>query len=139
MDVAYVAEVVALPNFTPVPLAPTAVFGVFNLRGTVLAAVDLAVILNLTAESTEAQGRMGAVLVLRSPTIMAGAHIDRAEAIYSLDALTFKSRATQGDHPAVLGLLPIASKNLVATMLDGKVLIERLEALQFNRKATQAD
>src|SRR6185295_6776910 len=36
-----VSEVVSVESFTPVPLAPAAVVGLFNLRGTPVALVDL--------------------------------------------------------------------------------------------------
>jgi purine-binding chemotaxis protein CheW len=41
LDVANVQEVLAFDQYTPVPLAPKAIGGLFNLRGQVIAAIDL--------------------------------------------------------------------------------------------------
>jgi purine-binding chemotaxis protein CheW len=47
VPVAIVQEVLSFSEYTPVPLAPQAVGGLFNLRGQVIAAVDLRVQLGL--------------------------------------------------------------------------------------------
>jgi purine-binding chemotaxis protein CheW len=47
VPVAIVQEVLSFNEYTPVPLAPRAVGGLFNLRGQVIAAVDLRVQLGL--------------------------------------------------------------------------------------------
>ncbi|MBG0833282.1 chemotaxis protein CheW [Planomonospora sp. ID67723] len=47
VDVAQVQEVLRFHEYTRVPLAPTSVGGLFNLRGQVIAAVDLRVQLGL--------------------------------------------------------------------------------------------
>lgn len=49
VDVAKVQEVLAFHEYTAVPLAPSAIGGLFNLRGQVIAAVDLRVQLGLPA------------------------------------------------------------------------------------------
>lgn len=50
IDVAKVQEVLRFHEYTQVPLAPAAVGGLFNLRGQVIAAVDLRVQLGLAAQ-----------------------------------------------------------------------------------------
>jgi purine-binding chemotaxis protein CheW len=52
LDVADVQEVLSHGGYTPVPLAPPAIGGLFNLRGQVIAAVDLRVQLGLAARDT---------------------------------------------------------------------------------------
>jgi purine-binding chemotaxis protein CheW len=47
LDVAKVQEVLSFHEYTPVPLAPPSIGGLFNLRGQVIAAVDLRVQLGL--------------------------------------------------------------------------------------------
>ena len=47
LDVAIVQEVLSFHEYTPVPLAPPSIGGLFNLRGQVIAAVDLRVQLGL--------------------------------------------------------------------------------------------
>lgn len=49
IDVAKVQEVLSFHEYTPVPLAPGSIGGLFNLRGQVIAAVDLRVQLGLPA------------------------------------------------------------------------------------------
>jgi purine-binding chemotaxis protein CheW len=49
--VAKVQEVLSFDTYTPVPLAPAAIGGLFNLRGQVIAAVDLRVQLGLPART----------------------------------------------------------------------------------------
>jgi len=55
LDVADVQEVLSHGEYTPVPLAPRAIGGLFNLRGQVIAAVDLRVQLGLPARDTSRQ------------------------------------------------------------------------------------
>jgi purine-binding chemotaxis protein CheW len=50
VDVATVQEVLRFHGYTPVPLAPAAIGGLFNLRGQVIAAVDLRVQLGLAPQ-----------------------------------------------------------------------------------------
>lgn len=52
LDVAKVQEVLSFDEYTPVPLAPTSVGGLFNLRGQVIAAVDFRVQLGLPPRDT---------------------------------------------------------------------------------------
>src|SRR3954451_9533025 len=47
LDVAKVQEVFSFSEYTPVPLAPRSIGGLFNLRGQVIAAVDLRVQLGM--------------------------------------------------------------------------------------------
>jgi purine-binding chemotaxis protein CheW len=53
VDVADVQEVLSFPEYTPVPLAPRSIGGLFNLRGQVIAAVDLRVRLGLPPRDRE--------------------------------------------------------------------------------------
>lgn len=52
LDVAKVQEVLSFDEYTPVPLAPHSVGGLFNLRGQVIAAVDFRVQLGLPPRDT---------------------------------------------------------------------------------------
>jgi purine-binding chemotaxis protein CheW len=53
VPVAIVQEVLSFSEYTPVPLAPKAIGGLFNLRGQVIAAVDLRVQLGLPARDLD--------------------------------------------------------------------------------------
>jgi purine-binding chemotaxis protein CheW len=52
LDVANVQEVLAFDQYTPVPLAPPAIGGLFNLRGQVIPAIDLRQQLGLPPRTT---------------------------------------------------------------------------------------
>lgn len=53
VEVDTVQEVLSYDEYTPVPLAPPAVGGLFNLRGQVIAAVDLRVQLGLSRQQMQ--------------------------------------------------------------------------------------
>src|SRR3712207_9376207 len=53
VEVETVQEVLSYNEYTPVPLAPPAVGGLFNLRGQVIAAVDLRVQLGLQRQGLD--------------------------------------------------------------------------------------
>jgi purine-binding chemotaxis protein CheW len=61
LDVAEAREVVVFDAITPLPLAPSFVLGLANLRGTVMPVVDLAPLLGLPARAAKAQ-TLGLVL-----------------------------------------------------------------------------
>jgi hypothetical protein len=56
VEVDTVQEVLSYNEYTPVPLAPPAVGGLFNLRGQVIAAVDLRVQLGLARQALHGPG-----------------------------------------------------------------------------------
>jgi len=56
LDVARVQEVLRPQPMTSLPLAPPAVRGLLNLRGRIVPAVDLRVVLDLAADGTPAPG-----------------------------------------------------------------------------------
>jgi purine-binding chemotaxis protein CheW len=55
VDVLQVQEIIRYQAMTPVPLAPTAVEGLINLRGQIIAALDLRSILKIHKESSDAK------------------------------------------------------------------------------------
>lgn len=70
-----------------------------------------------------------------------GVRIDRAEAIYRFDRARFQGRGTQGEHPAVQGLLALDASvgtSSVATLLGGEEIGTRLEELQFKAREVEA-
>ena len=65
IDVAAVHEVIVSPDIVAVPTAPPAVAGLFNLRGQVLAAIDLRRRLGLpVAAPADAEDQVGQVVYL---------------------------------------------------------------------------
>ena len=53
VDIGVVQEIIPYQNMTPIPLAPTAVVGLINLRGSIVAAIDLRERLGLPPRAPE--------------------------------------------------------------------------------------
>jgi purine-binding chemotaxis protein CheW len=87
VPVAIVQEVLSFSEYTPVPLAPQAVGGLFNLRGQVIAAVDLRVQLGLARQAL--QGPVMNV-ILRGDGEPVSLLVDRIGEVVDLDDDTFE-------------------------------------------------
>ena len=87
VEVHTVQEVLSYNEYTPVPLAPPAVGGLFNLRGQVIAAVDLRVQLGL-----ERQAMQGPVMnvILRGDGEPVSLLVDRIGEVVDLDDEAFE-------------------------------------------------
>ena len=87
VEVDTVQEVLSYNEYTPVPLAPPAVGGLFNLRGQVIAAVDLRVQLGLVRQAM--QGPVMNV-ILRGDGEPVSLLVDRIGEVVDLDDDTFE-------------------------------------------------
>jgi purine-binding chemotaxis protein CheW len=87
VEVDTVQEVLSYNEYTPVPLAPPAVGGLFNLRGQVIAAVDLRVQLGLARQAM--QGPVMNV-ILRGDGEPVSLLVDRIGEVVDLDDDTFE-------------------------------------------------
>ena len=87
LDVAKVQEVLSFHEYTPVPLAPRSIGGLFNLRGQVIAAVDLRVQLGLARQAL--QGPVMNV-ILRGDGEPVSLLVDRIGEVVDLDDDTFE-------------------------------------------------
>jgi purine-binding chemotaxis protein CheW len=87
VDVDAVQEVLSYSEYTPVPMAPNAVGGLFNLRGQVIAAVDLRVQLGLARQALK-----GPVMnvILRGDGEPVSLLVDRIGEVVDLDDDTFE-------------------------------------------------
>jgi purine-binding chemotaxis protein CheW len=87
VEVHTVQEVLSYNEYTPVPLAPPAVGGLFNLRGQVIAAVDLRVQLGLVRQAME-----GPVMnvILRGDGEPVSLLVDRIGEVVDLDDEQFE-------------------------------------------------
>jgi len=87
VEVHTVQEVLSYNEYTPVPLAPPAVGGLFNLRGQVIAAVDLRVQLGLPRQTME-----GPVMnvILRGDGEPVSLLVDRIGEVVDLDDEAFE-------------------------------------------------
>jgi purine-binding chemotaxis protein CheW len=87
VEVDAVQEVLSYNEYTPVPLAPPAVGGLFNLRGQVIAAVDLRVQLGLARQAL--QGPVMNV-ILRGDGEPVSLLVDRIGEVVDLDDDSFE-------------------------------------------------
>ena len=87
VEVHTVQEVLSYNEYTPVPLAPPAVGGLFNLRGQVIAAVDLRVQLGLARQAM--QGPVMNV-ILRGDGEPVSLLVDRIGEVVDLDDDAFE-------------------------------------------------
>ena len=87
VEVETVQEVLSYSEYTPVPLAPPAVGGLFNLRGQVIAAVDLRVQLGLARQALH-----GPVMnvILRGDGEPVSLLVDRIGEVVDLDDEAFE-------------------------------------------------
>jgi purine-binding chemotaxis protein CheW len=87
VEVHTVQEVLSYNEYTPVPLAPPAVGGLFNLRGQVIAAVDLRVQLGLARQALR-----GPVMnvILRGDGEPVSLLVDRIGEVVDLDDESFE-------------------------------------------------
>jgi purine-binding chemotaxis protein CheW len=132
-----VGEVVSVEALTPVPLAPAAIRGIFNLRGTPMAVVDLPRALELPggapAEPRPGQGL--AALVLRAGDLLVAALIDRMEMVVPPGRGRFRPRSEGGEESALVqGFLEISEpRTLVMTVLGSDEIMARLAELRFRQ------
>jgi purine-binding chemotaxis protein CheW len=113
VEVAEVQEVLSFSEYTSVPLAPPAVGGLFNLRGQVIAAVDLRVQLGLARQSLE-----GPVMnvILRGDDEPVSLLVDRIGEVVDLDEAAFE--------PPPDTLTGPARKLVVGTFkMDGRLML----------------
>jgi chemotaxis signal transduction protein len=133
-----VGEVVTVESLTPVPLAPGPVRGLFNLRGTPVAAVDLGAALTLAEAPAVEEPRAGQpliALVLRAGDLMVGVLIRRMEMVVPAGRGRFRPRGDSGEEsPLVVGFLEIAERgSLVMTVLGAEEVLDRLGELRLQR------
>jgi purine-binding chemotaxis protein CheW len=136
LDIALVGEVVEVDALAPVPLAPAAVIGLFNLRGTPVALIDPAKLLDLPEPSLNEEPRPGrplVALVLRTETVLIGLLIRRMEMVITGGKGIFSAaEATDAEHPVVAGFLELAERGLTITVLDADAVLGHVERLKYS-------
>jgi chemotaxis signal transduction protein len=118
----------------PVPLAPASVLGVFNLRGTPVALVDLAAVLELPGHDEELreEGKAVSALVIRQKGIVGAALIDRMEVVLAGGRELFANAEDRGDNPVVRGFVEVEDRpGMVVTVLDSAQVLQRLKRLKY--------
>jgi chemotaxis signal transduction protein len=129
-----VGEVVPVEAYTPVPLAPPAILGLFNLRGTPVALADTPRALGLAVGEVPAPaGATRIALVLRARDLVVGALIGRMEMVVPAGRGHFRPRSdSHEESPLVEGFLEIG-QSLVMTVLSSAEIVARLAALRPRR------
>ncbi len=121
VEVAQVQEVLSFSEYTSVPLAPPAVGGLFNLRGQVIAAVDLRVQLGLARQAME-----GPVMnvILRGDDEPVSLLVDRIGEVIDLDEADFEPPPDTLTGPArklVVGIFKMDGRLMLALDVDSAV------------------
>jgi chemotaxis signal transduction protein len=133
LDTRLVAEVVTIEDRIPVPLAPAAVRGIFNLRGEPVPLVSLAQVLGInTGEHAD-----NLAIVLRSTDLVVGLIADRMEAVIPEGRGRLTPPAGSEDDRAILGFLEPDDNKLatVISVLDPAVVLARLTELRYLRQS----
>jgi purine-binding chemotaxis protein CheW len=133
MGIEIVGEVVTVEAIAPIPLPRPGLVGVFNLRGTPVALVDLSRVLGLAgATRAIADGDAPTALVLLHRNAILGAIlIDRMDAVLPVDRGQFTPREGGHEHPAVKGFLEVEGRAGVITVFDTSVLLHDLSKLRY--------
>ncbi|EDY84713.1 hypothetical protein VDG1235_4346 [Verrucomicrobiia bacterium DG1235] len=88
MDVLFIQEVIRCPNLAPVPLAPSTIEGLLNLRGQILTAIDLRVRLGLEERDAESSSPM--LIIARAKTGESAFVVDSVGEVIEVSADTFE-------------------------------------------------
>jgi chemotaxis signal transduction protein len=136
LDVGLVGELVTVEQVAPIPLSKPAMLGLFNFRGTPVALIDLAEILEIPAskrtEVTIGEGKPNPVLVIRASNLVAGVLIDRMEIVLEIGPGVLSRPKAGGDNPLVQGFLEADNRGgLFVTVLDTAALLQKLEQLKY--------
>src|SRR5262249_60421618 len=114
--------------------ARSGVLGVFSLRGAPTALVDLADVLGLPGGDERWRSRSALVLRADGGTLC-GAPIQRVDAVIRLAPEHTKPATAGTENAGVGGFLETSAG--VVTLLETRVLVERLEALRHSRTAEE--
>lgn len=137
LDVGLVGELVTVDQVAPIPLSKPGMLGLFNFRGTPVALIDLAEILEVPAskrtEITVGDGKAYPVLVIRASNLVAGVLIDRMEIVLEIGPGVLSRPKAGGDNPLVQGFLEADNRGgLFVTVLDTAALLQRFEQLKYH-------
>lgn len=126
VEVHTVQEVLSYNEYTPVPLAPPAVGGLFNLRGQVIPAVDLRVQLGLARQAL--QGPVMNV-ILRGNGEPVSLLVDRIGEVVDLDDEAFEPPPDTLSGPTrelVIGTFKMDGRLMLALDADQAVDVQRV-------------
>lgn len=133
LDVAYVREIILLPDVTPVPFVPPTVAGIINHRGTIYTLICFARLAGLGArqEATAA--------LLRLPEMAVGIAIEAVEGIERVPGRLMHT-ATEGAQPPSVPFLRRATdpSGRLVHAIDAELLIDTICRLPELARAGEA-
>jgi purine-binding chemotaxis protein CheW len=109
----YAAEVIRIPKLVRLPRVPEVIIGVFNLRGGIMAAIDIRTLLGVPQAPITAAGR---IIVLKSEKFSTGLVVEGVKGVESLSVDNFE--------PAVKSLAGVQREFIRGqTSCDGRLVI----------------
>ena len=134
LDTRLVGEVVTIEDKIPVPLAPAAVRGIFNLRGEPVPLVSLAEVLGINFGLPP--GKDTTAIVLRSGDLVVGLLADRMEAVIPEGRSRLTPSSGSDEDGAILGFLESDDTKFstLVSVLDPNVVLARLTELRYLRQ-----
>jgi purine-binding chemotaxis protein CheW len=115
-----VREIASRDRITPVPGAPEAVLGVWNLRGDVIAAVDLAAMLGL-----ESAGNEGRIVVAEDGGVRAGLAVEDVLEVEALPRAVEPAESELLEGAVLVGQTPVGIIDLAATLAAAAAKVTR--------------
>lgn len=139
IDTALVGEVTTVDTVVPVPLSPHPVLGVFSLRGTPLAVIDLLLALGQSSQVGHDPLKSYTLLVLRpSQSHLVALRIDRLDAVVPVGRGEKHALTAEAAHPATDGFFEYGAAQ-PAVMLNSTALLETLLKLSFSNRNTRKE
>jgi purine-binding chemotaxis protein CheW len=112
-ETAYAAEVIRMPQLVRLPRVQEIIVGVFNLRGEILAAMDIRPLLGLLREPITAAGR---IIVLKSDKFSTGLVVEGVKGVEALSVDNFESAVKSlggGQREFIRGQIPCDGKLVI--------------------------
>lgn len=124
LDVAFIREVVPLPEVTPVPFVPDAIVGIINHRGTICTVMRFSRLAGLGAD------RPGTVVLLRLPQMAVGIAVDLVEGIERVPGSLLRASSEPLQLPVVPFLRRISDPSgRLVHAVDAELLIDAIYQL----------
>ena len=119
-ETVYAAEVIRMPKLVNLPRVQEIITGVFNLRGEILAAMDIRSLLGLPREPLTASGR---IIVLKSEKFSTGLLVEAVRGVESLSLDSFE--------PAPKSLAAPQRELIRGQVTSGEGLVMLLDVLKL--------
>lgn len=132
LDTAVVSEVLTLESMIDVPLAPASVVGLFNLRGTPVALIDLASMLGLQqGTKNEGPSRSPTVMVLRAGGLVVGVQVSRVAMVLPRKRGVFFPSMDADEASGLRGFLELPGpERATVALLDTEAVLARIESIR---------